>query len=200
MFQLDRTKTIAVVMSWIGGALILASAILVTLDLVLRHLVNVTFGGIDDISGFAYAVAGSWAMSHALFKKVHVRVDSLYSYFPTRIRPVIDIVAIAALTIVMAVVTFHGFQTLQDSIRSGTRTISAMSFPLAVPQAAWVFGLAFFVICLLQTLLVSVRRLIQGDTDAVSALIGPLTGAGEVAQEQEMLRRDAERNSQEAQS
>jgi hypothetical protein len=42
MFQLDRTKTIAVVMSWVGGALILASAILVTLDLVLRHLANAT--------------------------------------------------------------------------------------------------------------------------------------------------------------
>src|SRR5687768_17111924 len=48
----DRVALRAV---WIGGALLLASAILVSVDVTIRKLFRLSVGGADELSGYAFA-------------------------------------------------------------------------------------------------------------------------------------------------
>ncbi|MEL6218987.1 MAG: TRAP transporter small permease, partial [Pseudomonadota bacterium] len=48
---------------WLGGVLLIGSALLVTAEVFLRKFANVSIGGADEISGYAFAVATALAFS-----------------------------------------------------------------------------------------------------------------------------------------
>ena len=64
--------------AWFGGALILAAAVLVAADVVIRNLFVVSVGGSDELAGYALAVGSAWALAFALLERAHVRIDVLY--------------------------------------------------------------------------------------------------------------------------
>ena len=56
-FILDNAKKISRLFVWIGGTLIILSALLVTVEVILRKVVNVSIGGADELSGYAFGIA-----------------------------------------------------------------------------------------------------------------------------------------------
>ena len=73
---LSRIAQVAV---WIGGASLLACAILVTIDVITRKLLNWTFSGSDEISGYAFAASTTWAYSYCLLHRANIRIDAVYN-------------------------------------------------------------------------------------------------------------------------
>ena len=61
-------------LTWLGGILIVLSAFLVTLEVFLRKAFNVSLGGADEISGYAFGVSTALALSFALFERAHVTI------------------------------------------------------------------------------------------------------------------------------
>ena len=74
---LFATRKLSLWMTWFGGALIILSAFLVTLEVFLRKLFNISLGGADELSGYAFGVATTFALSFALLERAHIRVDAL---------------------------------------------------------------------------------------------------------------------------
>ena len=54
---------------WIGGAILLASATLVSVDVTIRKLFSLSIGGADEISGYAFAIGIAWAFPFALLRR-----------------------------------------------------------------------------------------------------------------------------------
>lgn len=75
----DRLSRYAI---WIGGAMVLASALLVSVDVLLRKLLVISLGGADELSGYAFAVGTTWALAFTLLRRANVRVDALYVRLP----------------------------------------------------------------------------------------------------------------------
>ncbi len=75
------------------GVLLVACATFVLLDIVLRQ-VGASFGGTDEISGYAMAIATSWGMAFTMLELGHVRIDLLRSRLAGRgrvfARPLLD--------------------------------------------------------------------------------------------------------------
>ena len=71
---------------WCGGAALLLSAIMVTLDVIARKLFSITISGSDEISGYVFAAATTWAYSFCLFSKSNIRIDALYTHLSVRSR------------------------------------------------------------------------------------------------------------------
>jgi TRAP-type mannitol/chloroaromatic compound transport system permease small subunit len=65
-----------------GGLLILAAALLVSVDVILRKLANTTLGGADELSGYALAIGSTWSFAFVLLARGHVRIDALYQHLP----------------------------------------------------------------------------------------------------------------------
>ncbi len=130
-----------------GGLLMLAAAILVSIDVVLRKLANVTLGGADELSGYALAIGSTWSFAFVLLNRGNVRIDVLYQYLPRPLAAACDLLALLALLGFVTLVAWHGGGMLAQTWRIGARSNSALGVPLAIPQAMWWLGYAWFVLC-----------------------------------------------------
>lgn len=180
---------------WLGGALILLAAILIAIDVVLRAGFNTSIGGADELSGYALAIGTAWALGAALLDRAHIRIDSLYSLFPLRLRLVLDVFGIVLFTAFFGLVGWHGIGVFTQSWVAGSRSQSALETPLIIPQAAWLGGLAVFLVTALMLLAHALTLGVRGDLVEMSRTISTRSAAEEIDDEVRAL---AEQRAREA--
>ncbi len=180
---------------WLGGALILIAAILIGIDVVLRAGFNTSIGGADELSGYALAIGTAWALGAALLDRAHIRIDSLYSLFPLRLRLVLDVFGIVLFTAFFGLVGWHGIGVFTQSWVAGSRSQSALETPLIIPQAAWLVGLAVFLVTALMLLAHALTLGVRGDLVEMSRTISTRSAAEEIDDEVRAL---AEQRAREA--
>ena len=171
------------VLVWIGGTLILLSAFTVTLEVVLRKLFNVSLGGADELSGYAFGIATTLGFAYALFQRAHIRVDALYNLFPHWLQTVANLVGIVLLAGFAGVVCVMAWGLVADTLAHNSHSITPMRTPLALPQIPWLAGWLFFVACAVLIILAAVVALISGDRAEVDRLIGTKTVDEQVEEE-----------------
>ena len=173
---LDRLLVIAHGISraaiWCGGALVLGAAFLVAADVLLRNVFMVTFGGSDELAGYAFAIGTAWALSFTLLNRANVRVDALYAVLPPRFCALLDIVALIALGLFAGLLTWHAAVMLGTSVSFSARATTPLQTPLWIPQSLWVVGLLMFVLTLALLFLRAVLALLSGDLATVRRLAG----------------------------
>ena len=166
-----------------GGLLILAAALLVSVDVTLRKLANTTLGGADELSGYALAIGSTWSFAFVLLARGHVRIDALYQLLPRKLAAACDLIGIVALLAFASLIAWHGAGTLAQSWHLGARSNSSLAVPLAVPQALWWIGYLGFVICAILLLARALAAMWAGDLAAANRLIGARSIEEEAADE-----------------
>jgi TRAP-type C4-dicarboxylate transport system permease small subunit len=179
--------TLARVSGWICGLLLTVSAVLIGLDILLRQTVVVTIGGANELAGYALAVSSSWGCTVALVHRMHVRIDSVYTHLSARLRALLDMVGLAAFIYFLMLVTFYAYKVLEQSIESGTHSISALGAPLAIPQAVWFAGFVVFLLVASIYLLRAVIAFAKGDLRRIRELLGARSVEEEMEFEKESL-------------
>jgi TRAP-type mannitol/chloroaromatic compound transport system permease small subunit len=169
---LDVGRRIARFGAWFGGSLIIASALLVGVEVVIRKAFSLTIGGADELSGFALAISTSWALAFALLERAHIRIDSLYIHLPVRVCALLDMVGLTLFTGFIALIAWHGFGVFRTSYGLGAESLSPLGTPLVVPQLLWVLGFVMFLGVALLLFLRALLALLAGDLAAVGRLIG----------------------------
>ena len=180
---LSLARTLSRAGVWVGGALTLASALLISYDVIVRRLFGVTIGGSDELSGYAFAISTSWALAHAALERANVRIDVVYEHLPVRVAAVLDWVALVALGVFAAFLAWHAQEVLAQSWQQGSRANTPLGTPLWVPQALWVTGLVWFALVLALMLIRASVALVHGDLAAIRELCG-IRSATEEAQEE----------------
>lgn len=155
-----------------GGALVLAAAVLVSVDVLLRKLANVTLGGADELSGYALAIGSTWSFAFVLLNRGNVRIDALYQHLPPLGAAACDVLALLALGAFGSLATWHGLGVVTQSWASDSHSNSALAVPLVVPQALWWLGWLWFMLCV-ALLLTRVAALgLRRDWAGVTGLVG----------------------------
>ena len=182
--MLDRllgiNERIAHLAVWVGGALMIFAACMVTLDVLLRKFLSVTLGGADEISGYLFAIATVWAFSYAALHRVNVRIDALYTHFPRPLRAALDLLGLALLTGFVLLLTWRAALLFTDTVENWSRSITPLQTPLAIPQSLWLAGLLLFSFTLVLIMTASVVAIIRGDIAKMQRLIGVRTVSEEV--------------------
>lgn len=176
----DRASTAAALA---GGVLILASAGLVSLDVLLRKFTAVTVGGADELSGYALAIGSTWAFAFVMLNRGNVRIDALYQHLPRRVAAGCDLLALLALLAFASLVAWYGWAVMSYAWQIGSRSNSSLAVPLAIPLTLWWAGYGWFVACGLLLLARSVAALAAGDLATVNRLIGARSVRDEAADE-----------------
>jgi len=169
--------------AWFGGGLIVATALIVSADVLMRKLLNITLGGADELSGFALAISSAWAFGYALFERAHVRIDSVYVWLPFKVRGVLDLVGLIVFLLFMGLLAYKAIGVFVSSVELGSRTMTDMSLPLAYPEFVWVIGLWFFVLIAGAMLIRALGAAFRGDWMALHAQLGSKTVSEEVHEE-----------------
>lgn len=167
----------------VGGAMLLLAAVTICIDIVLRYAFALTVGGADELAGYALAISSAWGFSAALLSRSHIRIDTVYVRVGRRGRATLDLLSVACFTLFIALVAWHGWGVLQQSYRSGSRSLSAIEMPLVIPQTLWFAGLAFFVVVALLLLARALPAYLAGDLGRVFELIGSKSAVAEAKEE-----------------
>ena len=185
--HLERIARAAV---WIGGAALLAAAVMVTIDVFMRKLFSLTMSGSDEISGYVFAAGTTWAYSYCLLHRSNIRIDAVYNLFPKRLRGALDILGVVLLLVYNAVLTRHAWEAFATSWERDSVSITTLATPLWIPQLFWVTGLAAFEVTLVFVVVYAVVRYWQRDAAAVNRIVGVPTIAEEVEAETRGMARE----------
>ena len=131
-------------LAWIGGAMLLLCALLVSLDVVFRAALKVTYFESFELSTYAFAIATAMGMSYALVSRAHIRIEVLYMMLRPGRRGWFDVIAYAVLAVCAVVLLYWCGQVVLGNYESGARSNSSLAVPLAIPQGLWLVGLAWF--------------------------------------------------------
>ncbi len=168
---------------WLGGALIVLSAVLIGADVVMRKLFVASIGGADELAGYALAIGTAWSLAATLLDRAHIRIDTFYMLLPGTVRALLDLLGLILFLGFFALVGWHGIGVLQQSWAASSRSQSALETPLILPQAFWLAGLGVFMVIGVVLLLASLGRLLAGDRAAASRMIGTRSAQEEVVEE-----------------
>ena len=174
---------VATVGAWFGGALMILTSFVIGVEVLIRKFLNLSIGGADELAGYALAIGTAWSLGYALVHRAHIRIDSLYVLMPRPVAVALDLVGLAALAGFFALVAWHGYGVLVQSIDVGARSMSRLATPVAIPQAIWVIGLVAFLLIALALFVRAAAALAAGDLRTVQRLIGSRTASQELEEE-----------------
>lgn len=180
---LNISEKLSKVLVWIGGTLIILSSLLVTVEVILRKTLNISLGGADELSGYAFGIATTFGFAYALFQRAHIRVDAVYNLFPAWLKLIADFVGIILLAGFAGIVTVMAWQLVGDTITHNSHSITPLRTPLIFPQVPWLFGWIFFVFCGLLLIVAAIMAIIRKDVRRAQELIGAKTLDEQVEEE-----------------
>ena len=166
----------------IGGAALLLAAVMVTVDVLARRFFGATMAGSDEITGYVFAGATTWAYAYCLLTRSNIRIDALYNILPMRLRAGLDVLGLALLLTYMAYLTVKGVEVLATSWARDSVAVSVMATPLWIPQAVWVTGLVFFNVTLAVLIVHALVAFAVGGPTAVQAIAGTRSVQEEIAE------------------
>jgi TRAP-type C4-dicarboxylate transport system permease small subunit len=171
------------IFAWIGGAMIMLAALIVSAEVISRKLLALPFSGSDEIGAYLFAVGTSWSMAFVLVTRGHVRIDALYGTFSPFMRALLDLVALIGLATLVIALADRAWELLSDNLAGWNRSNTPLRVPLVYPQLPWFLGFAFFLFALIIALARAVAALVRGDYSKVAATIGVPSQDEEVAGE-----------------
>jgi TRAP-type C4-dicarboxylate transport system permease small subunit len=176
-------KNISQVAVWLGGFALLLSAIMVTLDVIFRKLFGLTLSGSDEITGYVFAAATTWAYSFCLLNRSNIRIDALYNTLSIKPRAVLDVIGMMLLAYYVYLLTVSGFEMFVENLEYNSSAQTTLATPLWIPQVFWLSGLAFFLVCLVFLVIYGLFALLRKDWLTVSRVAGIKTVEEEISEE-----------------
>ncbi|MBL8380640.1 MAG: TRAP transporter small permease [Burkholderiales bacterium] len=161
--------------AWGGGALILASAFLVTLDVIFRSLFQSTRFESFELSGYAFAISTAFGFAFAFFSKAHIRIEVVYNFLPRPVRALLDTLSVAILAGIAGTLLYWCARVVMQNAASGAKTNSTLGLAIAVPQSIWLLGLAWFAVSAVVVALIALWQLLRGDVEAITRDLGVST-------------------------
>jgi TRAP-type mannitol/chloroaromatic compound transport system permease small subunit len=131
-------------LAWAGGAALLVSALLISVDVLTRAAFKVAVLHSFELSTYAFAIATTMGMAYALVSRAHVRIEIVYAKCPLAARAWLDVFAHAGLALVVLTLLYWCAQTFWGNLQSGARSNSSLALPLMWPQGLWLLGIAWF--------------------------------------------------------
>jgi len=180
---IERARLIARGAARGGGALLLAGAVIVSIDVLARKFLNLSLGGADELAGYAFAIGTAWSFAFVVLERGNVRVDALYIHLPATLAAALDLLALLALLAFISVVARYGWDLMAGSFDRGARSNSALAVPLWIPQALWWLGYAIFTLIVMLLIVRVAHALWRRDFTAVARLAGARSTAEEAQNE-----------------
>ena len=182
---LRRANALSLGAAWFGGAITLASVLLICFDVLVRKFFGFTTGGADELSGYAFAISTSWSLAFVVLHRGNVRVDALYQRFPVRVSAVLDWLSLVALGVFMVFLTYYASFVVDTSWTQSSAANTPLATPLWIPQGLWFLGLVWMCLVLALMLVRASVALVTGDIPAIKSLCGVRSAEEEAEEEAE---------------
>lgn len=168
---------------WVAGSLTLVSAFYIAVDVVTRKFFASGLGGSNELSGYAFAISITWALSFAALQRANIRIDALYQVLPVRLCAFLDWLSLVCLGVFIVYLTRYAVDVAALSWEHNSTANSVLATPLWIPQYLWLVGLVWLCVVLALMLVRSSVALVTGDVATVSSIFGIRSTKEEAAEE-----------------
>jgi TRAP-type C4-dicarboxylate transport system permease small subunit len=155
---LDR---VTAAMAYVAGALFIALAFYLTVDVIGRKFFHLSTAVSDEYGGYALAVGGMWALAYTLRTGGHVRIDVLLPYLPRTVRGVLDYAALLCMVVFASMIAIYTWSLAIDSYVGDGRAMSFLRTPLCVPQGLMAIGFTALSVEAISILLIGLATSLQ---------------------------------------
>jgi TRAP-type C4-dicarboxylate transport system permease small subunit len=169
--------------AWFGGALLILAVLAIAAEVIMRNVAGRSFGAVDELSGYALAIASTWGFAYALFHRTHIRIDAAYLLLPRRVQAGLDLLAMAGMIAFFGFVARYGWDLLVRSASLGQRAMTPLRTPLIIPQVFWYAGLVALIVVAVVLFLVAANALRRGDMQSATRAIGSRSAEEELEEE-----------------
>lgn len=183
----------------IFGVMMLVLSVAITAETLLRKLLSISLGGVDELGGYAIAIAAPLAFSVALADRAHIRINQLTHFFPRKVQAVLDVAAVLSLAALSMFFLHFSIQTVLDTWTYKSIAQTPWATPLIWPQGIWLVAMTCFPAAALWLGGRALRLLLRGDWLQIYREFGTPSADEELQAELEDLkRREAEAHLKEA--
>ena len=166
MFFISRARKLlsaaSRVTALVGLYVLLITALLVSIDVIIRKVFGIAFVGVDELAGYALALATSWSLSFAFFQGSHIRVNVIHMNLRVALKAWLDVLAVFAIAALIGILAWQVWVVLFDSWTFDAVSNTPLRIPLWIPQTLYLFGVVVFllssVVVFLESLLLVLRR------------------------------------------
>lgn len=143
-------------MIFLAGGVLAGVCLVAILGLVVAQIVSRLLGTLipsaDEFAGFCLSAMSFLGLAYAFRHGAHIRVTLFVNHAPTRLRWLLNLVALAAATAMVGYFTWYALGMIWDSWRFGDVTGGLIPLPLWLPQTGMAAGLVLFTVALLEVL------------------------------------------------
>lgn len=169
--------------AWFGGALLILAMLAIAAEVIMRNVAGISFGAVDELAGYALAIASTWGFAYALLHRTHIRIDTAYLLLPRRVQAGLDLLAMGGMIVFFGYVLRYGWDLVARSATLGQRAMTPLRTPLIVPQVFWFAGLVALLVLAVVLFLLAVSALRQGDLQAAARAVGSRSAEEELEEE-----------------
>ncbi len=148
--SLKFTDRIHEAMGYVSGLLLLLLGLFITYQVIARKVGITMAPGTDQMSGYAMALAATWAFSYALRTGSHVRIDVLLPFMPPKVRAFADWAALGSIMFLTCITSWKVWIMVIKSWQIDAITNSYPLTPLWIPQGVVAVGFSLLGITCLQ--------------------------------------------------
>ncbi|MEO1193282.1 MAG: TRAP transporter small permease [Pseudomonadota bacterium] len=130
----------------VGGVMIFAAAVIVTIEILSRNILGISLGGADEISSYLFAVAVAWALPNVMLSDSNVRIEALVNLLAPRARDLVFRAGTLVLLLFLGVLAFRATEMAWTSFQTNAHAVTPLQTPLAIPQSLWALGLCLAVL------------------------------------------------------
>lgn len=170
--NVDFRKRLSVLASWMGGLIVLISAIAISIDVLTRNLVGRSYLQSFELSQYGFAIAVAFGLSAGVVGRDHIRIDVLVNVLPDAVKRLMHFVSILSLVVISVMLAYFAFELTWDSFNRGARSPTSLRIHTWLPQSIWTLGLFVFAAVSIWTFIASLKCLVTRDYRACDSLIG----------------------------
>lgn len=168
---INMLRTLNRAIALVVGLGLLGMAAFVVADIVLRQF-NASFGGSEELAGYAMALVTSWGMAYALLELGHIRIDLVRSRTQGMFRALFDVFAMIAMSGVVVAIAIQCWPVVERAIENGSRANTPLATPLAWVQIPWFVGWVWFAVMSCLVTLTAISLVVRGRPKETEPLIG----------------------------
>jgi TRAP-type C4-dicarboxylate transport system permease small subunit len=177
MQRIDRS------LAMIFGFGLLALALAVAVETVMRKVFNKSLQGVDELGGYVLAVTAALSFAVAVRSRTHIRIDLIHDRLPTALRIALNLLAAVSIAVCALAALYMAWIAFTDTIQYNATAQTPWATPLRFPQGAWVAALAIFALVALDDALRVLRLLLSGRSADADRLFGPRGAKEELDEE-----------------
>lgn len=182
-------NTYARILGIVFGTMMILLSLAITTETLIRKFFSMSFGGVDELGGYAIAIAAPLAFTVAMVEQSHIRINLLHMRLPTSVQAALNALAALSLGILACYLLYFTVQTVIDTRAYRSIAQTPWATPLIYPQAIWLVAMAVFAVAAVVLSWQALGLLVRRDWRALNQRFGPSSAQDELQAELDDLKK-----------